>query len=453
LIGVDDSECLNLQESIKIAQILEKAGADAVQLRSQWIGRHDSSFITDHMCYPGPPVPLNSFPKDYDNSRRGAGANVKLAEAVKKVVSIPVITVGRLNPELGETILREGKADFIAMNRRIWADPELPNKIASGRLDDIAPCTSCTVCKTETKPRRCRINGALGTEQPYIIEPAIKKKKVVVVGGGPGGMEAARVAALRGHEVILFEKARKLGGLLPIAATVKGLEIEDIPSVIHYLKHQITKLGVKINVGKKADLLTIEQIKPDAVILAMGGATYTPEIPGINGRNVVNLLNLDKLIYFFGPRLAILGSKLWMPIGKRVIVLGGGIHGCEIAEMLTKLGRKVTLVGSEENFGEEMVDHLRLQLFWWFHKKGVELIPGVKPLRITGQGLIILNKGNYKQTIEADTIVPAVSMKPNLELFNSLQGKVPELYLVGDCKEPRLIPDAIGEAYKIARTI
>jgi 2,4-dienoyl-CoA reductase (NADPH2) len=457
LIGVDDSECLSLDDSTQIAQILEKAGADAVQVRSQWIGRHNASFLTDHMCYPEPPIPFKDFPKDYDKSRRGVGANQNLAAAVRNVVSIPVITVGRLDPELGEKILREGKADFIAMSRRLWADPELPNKIASGRLEDIAPCTSCTMCKTEAKPRSCRINGAIGRDQPYFIEPASQKKKVVVIGGGPGGMEAARVAAIRGHEVILWERGPKLGGLLPLAAMVKGTEIEEIPAIVHYFRYQLNKLKVKINLGQEATQPLIEEMKPDVVILATGGITASLDIPGINNPKVVSNTELHRklklFLRFFSPDMLRRLTNLWMPIGKDVVIVGGGIQGCELAEFLVKRGRRVTLVGTEEAFGEEIPEHLRMQLFWWFNKKGVVLMQGVKPIKITQRGLTVLNKDNYAQTLKADTIIPALPMKPNLELYKSLQGKIPEVFVMGDCKEPRLMVDAIGEAYELTRSI
>jgi 2,4-dienoyl-CoA reductase (NADPH2) len=457
LIDVEDNECLTLEDSLKISRVLQAAGADAIQVRSQWIGRHDASFLTDHMCYPEPPVPLKSFPRELDMTRRGAGANASLAEAVKKVVSIPVITVGRLDPELGERILREGKADFIAMTRRLFADPELPNKLASGRFEDIAPCTSCTQCKNEDGPRRCRINAALGSEQTYGVEPAEKKKRVVVVGGGPAGLEAARVAAIRGHEVTLVEKSSKLGGLLPLAAMVKGLEVEDLPAITRYLKDQITRLGVKIRLGKEATPALIEGMKPDVLILATGGVATPPEIPGIRGPNVVSNADLHRmlkfLLRFLGPATLRRLTKIWMPLGKRVVIIGGGIQGCELAEFLVKRGRKVTIVDPADALGEGMISHLKLQLFWWFRRKGVTMMAGAKPLAITAKGLTVLTKQNYKQTIEADSIVTALPLEPNRELLDSLAGKVAEIYAIGDCADPGLIVDATGDGWRIAKSI
>jgi 2,4-dienoyl-CoA reductase (NADPH2) len=457
LIGVDASECLTFQDAVKIACIIEAAGADAIQVRSQWIGRHDASFLTDHLFYPEPPVPLASFPTELDMSRHGAGANANMAAAIKKAVSLPVITVGRLDADLGEELLREGKADFIAMTRRLFADPELPNKLATGNIEDIAPCTSCTCCKAEDAHRRCRINACVGTEKIYAMEPPGKKKRVLIAGGGPGGMEAARVAASRGHEVTLFEKSSQLGGLLPLAAMVKGLEIEDLPAIIGYLKGQITKLGVTIKLGTEVTPSLIEKIKPDVVILATGGIPVPPQIPGIDTQNVVKSADLHRMLKFFikftGPKTLRWLTKLWMPIGKRVVIIGGGIQGCELAEFLTKRGRHVTIVDSADALGEDMIRHLKQQLFWWFHEKGVVMMPGVQPVAITEKGLTVLTKEGYKKTIEADSIVPAIPMKPNTELFTSLQRKVPEIYAIGDCNNPRLIADAIADGWRVANAI
>jgi 2,4-dienoyl-CoA reductase (NADPH2) len=457
LIDVEDSECLTLQDSLMIAHILQEAGADALQVRSQWIGRHDASFLTDHMCYPEPPVPLTSFPRELDMSRGGAGANVPLAAAVKKTVSIPVIAVGRFDPVLGERVLGEGKADFIAMTRRLFADPNLPNKLVAGKFDDIAPCTSCTQCKDEDGPRRCRINGALGADRSYEITPAGRKKKVVVVGGGPGGMEAARVAAIRGHDVTLFEKSSKLGGLLSLAALVKGTEIEDLPIFIKYYKDQLTKLGVRICLGKKATPATIKEIKPDVLIIAGGGLATLPDIPGIHNPNVVSNIKLHGMLKMFlrflSPGTIRMLTKIWMPLGKRVVIIGGGIQGCELAEFLVKRGRQVTIVDSADALGKDMISHLKLQLFWWFRKKGVVMLPGVRPVAVTTRGLTILTKQGYNQMIEADSIVTALPLEANGDLLRAFEGNAPEVYTIGDCGNPGLIVDAVAQGRQISNSV
>jgi 2,4-dienoyl-CoA reductase (NADPH2) len=458
LIDVENSECLTLEDSCGIARLLQAAGTDAVQVRSIWIGRHDASFLTDHLCFPEPPVPVKTFPKEFDWSHRGTGANRFMAAAVKKSVTIPVMTVSRLDPELAEKMLRKGETDFACFNRRLIADPELPHKVAAGHLDDIAPCTSCTTCKVMGGHRRCRINATIGTDQSYVVAPADKKKKVVVVGGGPAGMEAARLASMRGHNVILYEKTRKLGGLLPVAAVVKGLEIECLPGIVRYLKGQMLKNGVDIRLGKAVTPTTVAEVKPDVVIIATGGIPFAPDIPGINRKNVVKSSELHRQLKFFlkflSPRTLRWLTQFWMPIGKRVVIIGSDIHGCELAEFLTKRGRKVTIVDKAEAPGDGMINHLRFQLFWWFRKKGVEMINGVKEyVAVTDKGLVILGPEGYKRTIPADSIVPAVPMKPDTALFRALQGKVPEVYAIGDCAEPELIVDAIGSGFKVARSI
>jgi len=450
--GIDNKACLTPEDSRGIAVLLEKAGLDMVQVRSHWIGRHLGAFLPDTLFYPDAPV--ENLPDEYDGSRKGAAANILLAAGIKKRVSIPVAVVGRLDADLGEKFLREGLVDFIAMTRRLLADPDYVNKLAAGRLDDIAPCTACINC---LRTSRCRVNGLLGT--PYnAVEKADKRKKVLVIGGGPGGMEAARVSALRGHDVTLYEKGPKLGGLLQLAAMVKGPHPEDLPLLINYLEGQIRKLGVKIELGKEADLIDVDRLKPDVVYIAIGGVPTLPAIPGIDRPNVISGAELHKRLKFFsrffGPYTLRWLSKFYMPIGKRVILIGGALHGCELGEFLTKRGRKVTIVEKAEKLGDGMIEVFRGHLMVWFEKKGVRIITGVKEyVEITDKGLTIVNKDGKRETIEADTIVPALPLTASTELFEALKMKVPEVYAIGDCQQPALIADAIGTGTRTAMAV
>jgi len=238
-----------VEESQEIARRLEQAGVDAVHASGGGFGSQL------HRAYQPP------------------GNMVDLPEAVKKVVSIPVIAVGRLGkPEVAEKVLREGKADFIALGRPLLADPEWPNKVKEGRLDDICPCIGChDGCygqMSQHKYLSCTVNPATGMEREFTLKPAEKQKSVLVIGGGPGGMEAAMVAASRGHQVILWEKSNQLGGNL-IPASVPDFK-EDLRLLISYLSTQIRKLGVDIKLGRSATPEMVQEMAPEVVIIATG---------------------------------------------------------------------------------------------------------------------------------------------------------------------------------------
>jgi 2,4-dienoyl-CoA reductase (NADPH2) len=452
------------EESQGIATILQAAGADALHVRAEFYNKpkdpskRDSTQFPDIAFYPETPFPLGGV---VDDSHHGAGGWVPLAAAVKKAVSIPVIAIGRLDPELGEGILRRGKADFISFNRRLMADPELPNKLAAGRLDDIRPCTSCITCFDNNEhgnPPLCQVNAALGKEKEYEIKPAEKKKRVMVIGSGPAGMEAARVAALRGHEVILYEKEHRLGGSLLLAAMVKGFEREDLLGLVRYLKTQTTKLGVEVRLGKEVNRSVVEEVKPDVLVVAAGGAHHIPEIPGIGRRKVVTSRALHQrlkgFLRFFGPKVLRWLTNFWMPIGEKVVIMGGNIQGCQTAEFLVKRGRKVTIVDTAEEIGDGLLEaFVKPHLLNWLDEKGVAMMPGVTYEEINDQGLAITTKEGKRQTIEADTIVTAMPLKPGTEFFNKLNGCAPEVYAIGDCRELNMIKDAIADGSRIARAI
>jgi 2,4-dienoyl-CoA reductase (NADPH2) len=464
---------ITLAESQTLAKFFEAAGADAIHARiefyttrksSRWqddlgFTKYDSTHFPDVAFYPEPPA--HATKNTVDTSHHGAGGWLPAAAAIKKAVKIPVIAVGRLDPFMGEKILKNGNVDFIYLNRRLMADHELPNKIKEGRLKDIAPCTACMTCFAQ-RPLvpdwiSCRVNAALGKEKEYEIKPAVTKKKVMVIGGGPAGMEAARVAALRGHQVILFEKDM-LGGAANVGAVVKGTEREDIPALIDYLKIQVAKAGVDIRSGQEVTIKTVQDVQPDAVIIATGGIHSVPDIPGIRGRNVITSAalheQLKKYIKLTGTRLMTKLVTKYVPVGKRVVIMGGGIHGCQTAEFLVKRGRRVTILETGPKIGEGLLPHLmRPQLLDWLEKQGVIMLANVKYEAITGKGLVFTDSEGKRQTIEADTILTALPLLPEKYFTESLKNFVSEIYTIGDCREPNLIANAINEGSQIARLI
>ena len=450
-------EGFSLEEAKAFAKVLEGAGVDCLHVRTHWAGMHQGSYHQDVLFYPETHIPIEEFPKELDWSRRGPLANMPTTSIIKQTVSIPIMAVGGFDADLGEMVLREGKADLIGMTRRLFADPGYPNKVREGRQEDIQPCTHCGHCnKSYGEPRHCRINAGFGTDQ-YETEPAGKKKKVVVIGGGPAGLQAARVAALRGHDVTLFEKGHYLGGALPLAAMVKGFEVEDLTSFIDFFKTQVRKLGVRVKLSHAFQLSDIDEIKPDAVVVAMGGAPAYPDVPGIDRRNVIKSADLYGTLRFylriFGPKILRSLTKVWMPVGKNVVIIGGAIQGCQLGEYLTKRGRKVTIVETGKELGDGLAPERKTRLFYWFRKKGVALLSEVKLKEITDKGLVITTKEGDLRTLYADTIIPSMPFKPNNDLADKLKGKIPEVYSIGDCEQPGIIPDATTAGWEAGNKI
>jgi 2,4-dienoyl-CoA reductase (NADPH2) len=455
---------IDITESKTIATIMEQAGADAIEVRAEFYSWTDDDTMRESTHFPDiffyPESPRNAD-ASIDSTGFGVGANVPLAASIKRAVTVPVITVGRLDADEGEKAIRRNAADFVSLNRRLLADPELPNKVASGRIDDIAPCTACISCFNlgeHGKPVECRINASLGHEREYEIKPAVQKKRVMVIGGGPAGMEAARVAALRGHDVSLYEKERRLGGSLPLAAVVKGSEREDLESIVRYLERQMTASGVKIHRGVAVGRSLVEKEAPDALIIATGGTHQVPAIPGIHGSNVVLSRDLHKKLHayvaFFGSGLLRWLTNLYMPMGKRVAILGGGLHGCQVAEFLLRRGRKVTIVETAEKIGEGIPDVLiGPYLINWLRRKGVMFVTGAHIEEITKKGVMLTTGDGRKETVEADTIVTAMPLAPNASFTEDMKGIVSELLVIGDSREPGLIMDAVADGSRAGRAV
>jgi 2,4-dienoyl-CoA reductase (NADPH2) len=449
-----DPESTTIKESQGFARILQEAGADAIQARFWW-SRNYVGLFPDLAFHS---EPFSKLPKELDWSHQGVAAFAPLAAAFKEVVSIPVITVGRYDAVSAERILQEGKADIIALARRTVADPEYPNKAASGRLKDIRPCTGCLYCSDHILRLgylQCQVNASVGKEQEYEIKEVPKRKKVMVVGGGPAGMEVARVAALRRHEVILYEQNHKLGGSASLASVVKG-DTEDLDDLIRYYKNQLDSLGVKLKLNEVVTPSVVREVKPDVLILATGGAYTIPDIPGKDKPNLISINALNQklkfFLRFFGPQRLNQLTKIWMPLGKRIVIMGGQIQGVQLAGFLADRGRQVTIVdmGPEYKLGTGMQSDKRRYLLRHLAQKGVKAITEAKFEEITDKGLVIVNKEGTRQTLEADMILPALPLKPNTELFEKLKGEFAEVYSIGSSNEPGLIKDAIADGLRIA---
>jgi len=465
---VDLADGITLEESTQFARVFVEAGADALEVRAEYytwtadVDRRESLHFPDVYFYPGRTGPVNPY---VDARRGGAGGNIPMAAEIKKAVDVPVITVGRLDWEIGEAAIRKGQIDIVSLNRRLFADPELPRKVLAGRTEDVNPCSSCMTCfdaGEHFQPIRCRVNASFGKEHEYAITPAPVAKKVVVVGGGPAGMEAARVAALRGHHVTLVEKQHRLGGSLAVAAMVKG-EREDIPDLIAYLDRQVHKAGVQVRLGHEATAQTVGRLAPDVVVIATGGEHEIPAVPGIDGPNVLTGKTLHarakSLLRFTGPTLLRKLQQLPVArdvmIGKRVVIMGGRLHGCQTAEYLLHLGKQVTIVdtGTEAEIGKGLLEvFMKPYLLYWLQDHGVEFVTEVTYRRVTPEGLVV-TRGGTERLLPADTVVTALPLRPNLAARQALAGTADEVYAIGDAADPRLIVDAIADGAKIARQL
>jgi 2,4-dienoyl-CoA reductase (NADPH2) len=446
-----------IEEGVQVAKLIQDAGAEALQVRAHYYGHRDGLMHPDRFFYPELPA---HPPKDLDWSMKGKGSILPLAVAVKKVITIPVISAVRLDPVLGEQALQDGKIDFVGMTRRILADPELPNKVAEGRLEDIRPCLGCLYCmdvRLQNKYVMCRVNPQINREREITYEPAKNRKKVLVIGAGPAGMEAARVAAIRRHEVYLYDKQPKLGGLIPLAGMLKEVEVDDMMALVQWFRVQFKKLGVQIRLGKEVTPAVVAELKPDVIIVAAGGKHTKPVIPGFDSAGVKTAAalhqQLKSFLKFFSPQTLAALTRIWMPVGKRVIVIGGRIHGCEMAEFLVKRGRQVTILDEADALGEGMTGDDKYLLFPWFDRKKVTRYMGIKYRNIKNGKVTIQTKDGRELTLEADTVLTALPLSPNKEVMSSLKGKAPEVYFIGDCNDPKLIAEATASGATTASKI
>lgn len=453
--GITPADC------VTTAQLCEQAGADAIDVSAYGNVAHAIAFTE---------APLVHEP----------GGFVDFAMQVKRAVNIPVIGVGRIEPEVAEKHLAAGDFDFLAMGRKLLADPDLPNKLAGQDPAAVRPCIYCYICVSQifiNQAMMCAVNSEMGREweqEQDVIASTRGARRVLVVGGGPGGMEAARLLASQGHQVTLWEGSKDLGGTARIAA----LAYQPNERLIDYLAAEVRRLPIDLHMGKRADADAIRKQQADHVILATGALRRAPDIPGKELRHVFDgeqlrgvLFGTDKqaaakLSVF--ARLAIrvgrltgalrsisllrFASRYWMPIADEVVIIGGGLVGLELAEYLVERKRKVTVLEPGPALGAELAIVRRARVLHLLREHGTTIHKNAPVHQITAQAVVCELDGET-HSIPAKQVIIALGAEADDSLASQLAGTEAEVHRIGDCREVSYIDGAIHSAREVVNAI
>jgi 2,4-dienoyl-CoA reductase-like NADH-dependent reductase (Old Yellow Enzyme family)/NADPH-dependent 2,4-dienoyl-CoA reductase/sulfur reductase-like enzyme len=448
---------ITLPDCVETAYLCERSGADAIDVSAYGNVAHSIAFTE---------APLVHDP----------GGFIPFAKAVKKAVSIPVIGVGRIEPDVGDRGIAAGHFDFVAMGRGLLADPDLPAKLAAGNDKSVIPCIYCYICVSQifiNSSVCCAVNHNTGREyEGDILARTSSPQQILVIGGGPGGMESARLLSEKGHQVSLWEKEADLGGTARIAA----LAYEPNERLVHYLVNAVRALPIAIQLGITANRENIDTLNPDHIILATGAKQVAPEIVGKEQHHVFDgdqlrgilfgnsptaiaklsapqrlLVNAGRLSQLFrNVRLMRFFSKLWMPIGHEVVVIGGGLVGLELAEFLIERNRKVVVLEPGPSLGAELSIVRRARVLHQLQEDGAELHKSVGDLEI-GAHVIRFSLDGEVQTRTCTQVIIAMGTQPDNSLFNELAKSGARIHQTGDCRKVGYIDGAILDARKLVQ--
>ena len=455
---------ITLEDAERTAELAAEAGADAIHV-SAYSDSTSAAGFTD--------APLVHKEAGY----------VEETARIKARIRVPVIAVGRIEPELGERLIRKGKADVIAMARKLLADPDLPRKITEGRPEDIRPCIYCYICVAQPffdRPVRCAVNPMTGRESRIGTaerERAPESKRILVVGGGPSGLEAARLARLRGHDVVLCEKSAQLGGTLRFAALV----YEPNERLLDWLETQVRKLGVEIRLETEVTPALIRKLAPDEVLVAAGATREKPAILGVEREHVFDGDDLRALLTGEGDgnaskKLSLVGrlavragratgitgkpsllreaSKAYMPIGKEVVVIGGGLVGLELAEFLAERGRRVVVLEEGPRFGLELAHPRRWRVLHELRALAVELVANAVVREIGEREVAYEIRSSPSEgqlaAATADSVILAVGLGPNPGVAARLKQAGVPIREIGDVTGVGYLEGAIRDGFEAA---
>jgi 2,4-dienoyl-CoA reductase-like NADH-dependent reductase (Old Yellow Enzyme family)/thioredoxin reductase len=445
-----------LEDAVTLAPLVEAAGADAITVTAY----HDVGQGKLHSASNIPHEPA---------------AHLEAAARIKRAVGIPVIASGRVEIDRGEAGLQAGEFDFLAMGRKLLADPDLPAKLAEGRTAEIRPCIYCYTCVSTAYLRqqvRCAVRPETAFED-LDWSPAHAPERVVVIGGGPAGMEAARRLDAAGTRVTLFEKGERLGGTLQFA----GLAYEPNERLLHWLRGEIERSDVELRLNTDASVEAVAALRPDRVIVATGAVRDLPPIPGTDRDHVLSGDDLRAMMLgettealrrktSLATRLATrLGAatgatanlelvrratRAWMPLGKRIVIIGGELVGMELAEFLIERGRQVAVVGEADKFGEGLLIVRRMRLLAELREHGVAMHPGARDIRIEADG-VRFTGAQGPVSLPADHVVVATGARGDSSLADSLRATGFAVTEIGDGTGVGYIEGAIrGAAEAVA---